>query len=75
MTGAPPLSPDLFDLGERLWLMHCAEGPVPRSTAGVVSRFLDRELHPWLVRWPDDYVRLTDEAHALAARTVRADPA
>ncbi len=70
MNGAPPLSPDLFDLGERLWLMHCAEGPVPRSTAEAVSRFLDRELHPWLVRWPDDFVRLTDDAHALAARAI-----
>ena len=29
---APPLNPALFHLdADHLWVMHCAEGPVPRA--------------------------------------------
>jgi selenocysteine lyase/cysteine desulfurase len=72
MSHEPPLHPSLFDVGSRLWLMHCAEGPIPRATAKVLAEFLERELHPWLLRWPEDFVRITDDVHRLAACIVNA---
>jgi selenocysteine lyase/cysteine desulfurase len=72
MSHDPPLPPSLFDVGSRVWLMHCAEGPVPRATIDALRDFLDCELHPWRVHWPDDFVRVTDEVHELAARVVQA---
>lgn len=42
-----PLSHELFDLGDALWVMHCAQGPVPRSSAEAAQAVLHRALHPW----------------------------
>ena len=42
---APPLNPALFHLDEHhLWVMHCAEGPVPRAALRSVGDFLAKEL-------------------------------
>ena len=72
MSLAPLFPPSLFDVGNRLWLMHCAEGPVPIATADAVRAFLDLELHPWRMRWPDEFIKVTDDVHALAARVIGA---
>ena len=53
----PPLDPSLFDLDpERLWVMHCAEGPVPRAVRQAVEAFLEKELHPWHMRFEEDFL-------------------
>jgi selenocysteine lyase/cysteine desulfurase len=69
----PPLSPDLFDLDPSiLWVMHCAEGPVPRAAAAAAAAFLEREKRPWEVSWEGDFVGLPRQAREQAARLLGA---
>lgn len=69
MEPRPPLPPDAFDLDpEILWVMHCAEGVVPRAAAEAVSRFLDREIHPWNLRWEEDFLGLPRRVREQAAK-------
>lgn len=42
-----PLPLEQFDLGDALWVMHCAQGPLPRASAEAAQAVLRRELHPW----------------------------
>ncbi len=42
-----PLSLEQLDLGDALWVMHCAQGPLPRASAEAAQAVLRRELHPW----------------------------
>jgi cysteine desulfurase / selenocysteine lyase len=42
-----PLDRSLFDLGEVVWAMHCAEGPVPRPAIEAARAFGEKELRPW----------------------------
>ena len=52
----PPLNPALFHLDpDHLWVMHCAEGPVPRAGMRVARAFMQKELQPWEVRWEEDF--------------------
>ena len=47
-----PLASDLFDLDPAvLWVMHCAEGPVPRASAEAVRAFLSKETRPWTLNF------------------------
>lgn len=72
---SPPLPPDAFDLDpDVLWVMHCAEGPVPRSAARAVTRFLERELHPWNLRWDEEFLGLPRRVRDRAARLWHARP-
>jgi cysteine desulfurase/selenocysteine lyase len=69
MSG-PPLNPALFHLDEdHLWVMHCAEGPVPRAALRAVGDFMAKELRPWEMRWEEDFqgipAALRGEAAAL----------
>lgn len=65
---APPLNPALFHLDrERLWVMHCSEGPVPRATMRVVRAFMLKELRPWEVRWEEDFQGIPAAARTEAA--------
>ncbi len=44
----PPLDPKLFDLsGKALWVMHCAEGPVPLEAIEAARKVLPQESRPW----------------------------
>jgi selenocysteine lyase/cysteine desulfurase len=71
-----PLNPALFHLDpDHVWLMHCAEGPVPRSAAKAVQDFLQKELHPWALRWDEDFLRIPQALREEAARTLGADAA
>lgn len=64
----PPLDPALFHLDrEHLWVMHCSEGPVPRAAARAAEAFLQKELHPWEVRWEEDFQGLPAAARREAA--------
>ncbi|HEY3358262.1 MAG TPA: aminotransferase class V-fold PLP-dependent enzyme [Polyangia bacterium] len=50
MRSAPPLDPALFDLPpEVTWVMHCAEGPVPRASVAAAQATLEGELRPWAI--------------------------
>jgi selenocysteine lyase/cysteine desulfurase len=66
----PPLNPALFHLDEdHLWVMHCAEGPVPRAGLRAVRTFMQKELRPWEMRMEEDFqgipAALRTEAAAL----------
>lgn len=72
---APPLNPGLFNLDQdHLWVMHCAEGPVPRATVRAVDEFLHKELWPWALRWQEDFLGLPDQVRTLSADLVGASP-
>lgn len=54
---APLLPRDLFDFPPgTLWLSHCKDGPVPRASAQRLSDLLSTELHPWALRWNEDFL-------------------
>ncbi len=65
---APPLNPALFHLDkDHLWVMHCAEGPVPRAGMRAVRAFMQKELHPWEMGFEADFVGLPTAVRAEAA--------
>jgi selenocysteine lyase/cysteine desulfurase len=65
---APPLNPALFHLDENhLWVMHCAEGPVPRAALRAVRAFMVKELRPWEMRWAEDFQGIPTALRAEAA--------
>lgn len=64
----PPLNPALFSLdADHLWVMHCSEGPMPRSALRAVRAFLYKELQPWDLRWKEDFVGLPERTRAQGA--------
>ncbi len=74
MTETTPLSRDAFEQdGDKLWVMHCAEGPVPVSSAKAVTAYLERETAPWKVRWQEDFCGLPDATREEAARLIGAE--
>jgi cysteine desulfurase/selenocysteine lyase len=69
----PPLDPSFFDLDpERLWVMHCAEGPVPRASADAIQAFLSKELRPWEMRFEEDFLGLPAQVRTEAAKVIGA---
>jgi len=69
MSLEPLFSREHFELDpEILWVMHCAEGPVPKATARAVIDFLPRETQPWKLRWKQDFLGLPEETRERAAR-------
>lgn len=68
MAMTPPLAPALFDLEPGvLWVMHCAEGPVPRAAIEAVQAFLPREARPWTLRFEKDFIGLPSATRTAAA--------
>lgn len=68
---APPLNPALFHLDEaHLWVMHCAEGPVPRAALRAVRAFMHKELQPWELRWQEDFQDIPANVRTEAAAMV-----
>jgi selenocysteine lyase/cysteine desulfurase len=64
----PPLNPALFHLDEEhLWVMHCAEGPVPHAALRALQAFLPKELQPWEMRWEEDFQGIPAALRAEAA--------
>ena len=54
---APLLPRDAFDLSpDILWLSHCKDGPLPRVSAKRLTDLLETELHPWALRWNEDFL-------------------
>jgi selenocysteine lyase/cysteine desulfurase len=71
----PLLDAALFDLDpQQTWVMHCAEGPIPRAAAAAVQDLLQRELQPWRMRWQEDFIGLPAAVREEAARLVNASP-
>jgi len=72
----PPLNPALLHLdSDHLWLMHCADGPVPRSVVHTVRNFLHKELWPWELNWEEDFLGIPAALREEAARLVGAEAA
>ncbi|HJV90538.1 MAG TPA: aminotransferase class V-fold PLP-dependent enzyme [Holophagaceae bacterium] len=71
----PPLNPALFSLDpDHLWLMHCSEGPIPRSALRACRAFLYKELQPWDLKWKEDFLGGGDRCKAQAAKVIGAAP-
>lgn len=74
MNGNPPLATELFELDPKiLWVMHCAEGPVPKAAARAVVDFLPRETQPWRLRWQEDFQAIPAQTREVAARLLGAE--
>jgi selenocysteine lyase/cysteine desulfurase len=72
---APPLNPGLFHLDPfHLWVMHCSEGPVPRSVVKGVRAWLHKELWPWEVQWKEDALAIPAAVRKSAAAVLRCRP-
>lgn len=72
----PPLHPQDFDFEPGVcWVMHCAEGPVPRSAARAVAEFMQRETQPWHLRWQEDFQDIPQRVRHLGARLLGTEPA
>ena len=56
------------------WVMHCAEGPVPRAAAAAVNDFMGKELRPWTARWPEDFTGPMDALRRHGARVLGCAP-
>jgi selenocysteine lyase/cysteine desulfurase len=71
----PPLNPALFHLDEHhLWVSHCAEGPVPRAGMRAVRAMMQKELHPWEMRWEEDFQEIPAALRREAAALVGGRP-
>ncbi|HNX94460.1 MAG TPA: aminotransferase class V-fold PLP-dependent enzyme [Holophaga sp.] len=70
----PVLDPDLFDLGEHLWIMHCAKGPAPRAAYEATRDFLEREIHPWALDLVNEWAGIPDGLRSEAAAILGARP-
>lgn len=71
----PPLDPARFDLDPaKLWVMHCAEGPVPKPAAEALIDCLFRETRPWAMRWEEDFQGLPRAVRREAGRLLGASP-
>ena len=72
----PPLNPALLHLDtDHLWVMHCADGPVPRSVVRLVGDFLHKELWPWELQWEEELLGIPEALRLEAAKVVGADAA
>jgi len=69
ITSLYPKSDFEFDPGT-CWLMHCAEGPVPKVSIAALESFLSKEAKPWNKQFDVDFVELTNETRREAARTM-----
>lgn len=68
-----PLNPALFHLDpQSTWVMHCAEGPVPRAAMRAVRAFMFKELQPWKQDFRADFVGLPVAVRREAAKLLGA---
>ena len=69
-----PLNPALFHFDPQVtWVMHCAEGPMPRASMRAVRAFLFKELRPWLVSMKEDFVGLPTAVRREGAKLLGAE--
>jgi selenocysteine lyase/cysteine desulfurase len=71
-----PLNPALFHFDPQVtWVMHCAEGPMPRAAMRAVRAFLFKELRPWLVSMKEDFIGLPMAVRREGAKLLGAEAA
>ncbi len=69
-----PLNPALFHFDPQVvWVMHCAEGPVPRAALRAVRSFMFKELQPWKVDFRSDFLGLPAAVRREAATLLGAE--
>lgn len=69
-----PLNPALFHLDpQTTWVMHCAEGPVPRAAMRAVRAFMFKELQPWKLDFKADFIGLPAAVRREGARILGAE--
>lgn len=66
----PPFAAEAFDLQDKVYCLHCAEGPVPRTTAAAVRALMEKELRPWEMDWKGDALGIPARARRGAAALV-----
>ena len=68
------LNPALFHLDPDItWVMHCAEGPVPRAGMRASRSWMQKELRPWTVSWQEDALGIPRALRAEAAKLLQAE--
>jgi len=71
----PPLNPALLHLDhDHLWVMHCADGPVPRSVVRSIRGLLHKELWPWELQWEEEFLGIPEALRGEAAKVVGGEP-
>ncbi|HET8900601.1 MAG TPA: aminotransferase class V-fold PLP-dependent enzyme [Holophagaceae bacterium] len=69
-----PLNPALFHFDPQVtWVMHCAEGPVPRAAMRAVRAFMFKELQPWKSDFRADFIGLPAAVRREGARILGAE--
>ncbi|HJW08400.1 MAG TPA: aminotransferase class V-fold PLP-dependent enzyme, partial [Holophagaceae bacterium] len=70
------LNPALFHFDPAVtWVMHCADGPVPRAGMKAARSLMQRELRPWEMRWREEGLGLPKAVRAECAKLIQAEPA
>lgn len=70
-TAAPPINPGLFHFPvDKVWLQHCAEGPVPRVTVKAVQDWMMKELWPWQVDLEKEWIGIPAALREEAAKLI-----
>jgi len=70
----PPLDPALFDLQDRLWVLHCAKGPAPREAVRALTDLLAKELRPWELDMTTEWAGIPEGLRLEAARVIGGRP-
>lgn len=69
-----PLNPALFHFDPQIvWVMHCAEGPVPRAAMRAVRSFMFKELQPWKLGFKEDFLGLPTAVRREGAKLLGAE--
>ncbi len=71
----PPLPREAFDLQDKLWALHCAEGPLPRAAAQAVRDVVEKELRPWEMDWNGEALGHPARVRKAAAALIGMDEA
>ncbi len=69
----PPLPPAAFDLQDKVYALHCSEGPIPKATAEALQGFLGKELRPWELDWQGEALGFPARAREAAAALLQAE--
>lgn len=71
-SGRPPLEADAFDFPPGLlWVMHCADGPVPKAAARAITKSLALKTQPWTLSWQEHVLGIPAALKAEVAGLLR----
>lgn len=69
----PPLDPGAFELGDQLWVMHCAKGPAPRAAVAAAQALVAKEVRPWELDMVREWGGIPEGLRQEAARLIGAE--